>query len=69
MPLTYVKVVWFQHAFLAGFWVFVVISFKKLPLYSSKVKEVTQAFESQEKGKITMHNNLNIVEFNFKEAF
>lgn len=67
LPLTYVKVVWLQHFFLITFWVGVVYSFKKLPLYSSKIKEVTQAFENQEKGKIIMHNNLNIIEFNFKE--
>ena len=68
LPLTYVKVVWLQHTFLALFWIGVIMTFKKLPLYSGKVKEVVQQFETQEKCKITMHNNLNIVEFNFKDS-
>ena len=68
LPLTYVKVVWLQHTFLALFWIGVIMTFKRLPLYSGKVKEVVQQFETQEKCKITMHNNLNIVEFNFKDS-
>lgn len=68
LPLTYVWVVWVQHTFLAVFWVFVILTFKKLPLYSTKVKDVVQQFEGTEKCKITMHNNLNIVEFNFKDT-
>lgn len=65
-PLTYVKICWFQHTFLAAFWVGVVLTFKKLPLYSQKVLDVVNMFEQQEKCKITLHNNLNIIEFKFE---
>lgn len=68
LPLTYIKVVWVQHTLLAAFWVCVVISFRK-DLYSSKIKEVIRSCEQQEKCKITIHNNLNMIEFNFIENF
>jgi len=69
LPLTYVKIVWLQHILLIVFWVAVVLSFKKLDLYSGQIKDVMQSVEQQEKCKITIHSNLSLIEFNFNDNY
>lgn len=67
-PLTYVYVCWLQHILLGAFWGLVIYCFTKLVLYSNKVKEVIQQFEGNERCKITVHDGVNVVEFNFLDS-
>jgi len=64
-PLTYVYVIWIQHALLIAFWVAVTLVFKKATLYIAKVREAIKAFEDSRKCKINLHAKGNVIDFNF----
>ena len=64
MPLIYVKLVWLQHIFLCAFWVGIYLSFKKIPLYSTKVKESVLKYEDKEKCRVQFDIYKKIIDFN-----
>jgi hypothetical protein len=67
MPLTYVRVVWINHAFVLAYWIGFIMTFWKIPLYSTNVRKAMNDFFEKEGIDVNFHPDKNALVFKFNE--